>query len=75
MKKVYRIENLDCAGCAARIERLASRIDGVSSVVVNFMTQRMTVEAKEDGYDAIFGAIMEVCARVEPACRVAERRS
>ena len=39
MKKTYRIEDLDCAHCAAKIEDAISRLDGVTSVRVNFLTQ------------------------------------
>ena len=43
MKKTYRIE-VDCANCANLMEEAASRTEGVQKAVVNFMTQRMTVE-------------------------------
>ena len=44
MKKIYRMKNLDCANCAARMERLISKLDGVISAEVSFMAQRLTME-------------------------------
>jgi copper chaperone CopZ len=47
MKYVYRIEKLDCAACAAKMETAINKIDGVASAKIVFMTQRLTVEADE----------------------------
>ena len=44
MKKVYKLEDLDCANCAAKMERAVARIDGVSSVSISFMSQRMSIK-------------------------------
>lgn len=70
MKKILRIENLECADCAAKMERAVSKIDGVDQVSVNFVTQKMTLEVDE----ALFGNIAEeavkVCKRIEPDCRI-----
>ena len=43
MKKTYKIE-VDCANCANLMEEAANKTEGVKSAVVNFMTQKMTVE-------------------------------
>ena len=37
MKKIYRLENLDCANCAAKIENALKKLDGVSDASVSFM--------------------------------------
>lgn len=70
MKKTYKIE-VDCANCANLMEETAKKVDGVASVVVNFMTQKMIVEF-EDGQDA--GAVMKnvrkACKKVEPDCEI-----
>ena len=44
MKKVYRLQDLDCANCAAKMERAIAKIDGVDSVTVSFMAQKLTLE-------------------------------
>ena len=48
MKKVVRIKNLDCANCAAALERAVAKIDGVNSVNVSFIGEKMTLDYDED---------------------------
>ena len=43
MKKVFKLEDLDCANCAAKMENAISKIEGVESANVSFMTQKMTI--------------------------------
>lgn len=47
MKKVVRVKNMDCANCAAALERAVAKIDGITSVNVNFMAEKMTFEYDE----------------------------
>lgn len=70
MKKVFKMEDLDCANCAAKMERAIAKIDGVSSVVVSFMSQRLTIEADEGSFDGIMKEVVRVCKKVEPDCRI-----
>ena len=44
MKKVYRMKDLDCANCAAKMERGIAKINGVKECSVNFMLQRLSLE-------------------------------
>lgn len=68
MKKTYKIE-VDCANCAAKMEDAAKKTAGVKSAVVNFMTQKMTVEF-EDGADiaATMQTVARNCKKVEDDC-------
>ncbi len=68
MKKVINLENLDCANCAAKMENAISKIDGVKSVNINFMLQRMTLEADDNCFDKILVEAKKVCKKVEPDC-------
>lgn len=70
MKKVFRMQDLDCANCAAKMERAINKIDGVREASVSFMMQRLSVEADEERFDEIVKEIVKVCARVEPDCRI-----
>lgn len=70
MKKIYKLENLDCANCAAKMERSVQKIDGVNSVNVSFMTQRMTIDADDNRFDEIMNEVVKVCRKVEPDCRI-----
>ena len=70
MKKVYRLEDLDCANCAAKMERAISKIEGVQSASVSFLMQRLAVEADEARFEEIMERVEKVCPRVEPDCRI-----
>lgn len=70
MKKVYRLEDLDCANCAAKMERSIAKIDGVKSVSVSFMAQRMSIEADDDNFEDIMDEVVKKCKRVEPDCKI-----
>ena len=48
MKKVFLLEGLDCANCAAKIEKAVSELDGVKSASVNFITTKLTIETEGD---------------------------
>ena len=70
MKKVYRLEDLDCSNCAAKMERAISKIEGVQSASVSFLMQRLAVEADEARFEEIMERVEKVCRRVEPDCRI-----
>ena len=70
MKKQYKIE-VDCANCANKMEEQAKKTAGVQNAVVNFMTQKMTVEFAE-GADAkeVMKRVLQSCKKVEEDCEV-----
>ncbi|MCX4312680.1 MAG: heavy metal-associated domain-containing protein [Clostridia bacterium] len=70
MKKVYKLEDLDCANCAAKMERLIAKVDGVSAVNISFMSQRLTIEADDRRFDDIMKEVVKLCKKVEPDCRI-----
>lgn len=70
MKKIYKLEDLDCANCAAKMERAVQKIDGVNSANVSFMTQRITIDADDNRFDEIMNEVVKVCRKVEPDCRI-----
>ena len=45
MEKVYRLDGLDCANCAAKIERSVQQIKGVENAQVDFMSTKLTIQA------------------------------
>ena len=70
VKKTYRIE-VDCANCANLMEEAANRTEGVQKAVVNFMTQRMTVEFAEGSDEkAVMKDVLRACKRVEEDCEI-----
>ncbi len=70
MKKKFKLEDLDCANCAAKMEEAIKKLDGVSDASVSFMAQKLTVEAEDDRFDEIMRKIISICAKVEPDCRI-----
>lgn len=70
MKKKFKLEDLDCANCAAKMEEAIKKIPGVSDASVSFMTQKMMVDAADDRFDEIMKEVVAVCAKVEPDCRI-----
>ncbi|MDE6951640.1 MAG: cation transporter [Lachnospiraceae bacterium] len=70
MKKKFKMEDLDCANCAAKMEEAIKKIDGVSDANVSFMAQKMTIEAADDRFDEIMKEVAAVCAKVEPDCKI-----
>ena len=70
MKKTYKIE-VDCANCAAKMERAAAAVAGVKSASVNFMALKMNVEF-EDGADvrATMERILKDCRKIERDCEI-----
>ena len=70
MKKTFKLIDLDCANCAAKMETAIKKIDGVSDASVSFMAQKMTVEADDVRFDSIMKQIVKACKKVEPDCEI-----
>lgn len=70
MKKKFKLEDLDCANCAAKMEDAIKKIDGVNDASVSFLAQKMTIDAADDRFDAIMEEVQAVCAKVEPDCKI-----
>ena len=69
MKKKFKIE-VDCANCAAKIEDAIRKLDGVRDVSVNFMTQKMTLEADDDTFDDVLQNAVTCAKKVEADCEI-----
>ena len=70
MKKKFKLTNLYCANCAAKMENAIKKIDGVRDANVSFMTQKMTIEADDSRFDEIMEEVQSVCRKVEPDCTI-----
>ena len=71
MKKHFKLIDLDCANCAAKMEAAIKKLDGVHDATVSFMTQKMNVEFDE-GADvkATMQNILSACKKVEDDCEI-----
>ena len=68
MKKTFALEELDCANCAAKLERAVAKIEGVRSVTVSFLTQKLTLEAADADFERVLAEAEKAVRRVEPGC-------
>ena len=66
MKKTIRLENLDCAACAAKIEHALSKLDGVTSVKLSFLGQKMVLEAAAERFAEVLENVKRTALRMEP---------
>ena len=55
MKKVYKIE-IDCANCANKVQEAIAKVDGVNSVSINFMTQKMIIDIDDSRFEEVLKA-------------------
>lgn len=70
MKKTFKTEDLDCANCAAKMERAIAKIEGVKAVSVSFIQQKIVLDADDTRFDEIMTEVVKVCRKVEPDCRI-----
>ncbi|MBE6729285.1 MAG: heavy-metal-associated domain-containing protein [Ruminococcaceae bacterium] len=70
MKKTYTLTELDCAHCAAKMESEIEKIKGVLSVNINFIAQKLTVEAEEKDFNQIIALAKEAIKKIEPDCEI-----
>ena len=70
MKKKFKMEELDCANCAAKMEALIKKIPGVRDASMNFMTQRLTLDVDDERFEEILAEAQRCCDRVDKGCRI-----
>lgn len=70
MKKTLRVEGLDCASCAAKMERAISALEGVTACSLSFLTGKLSLEAPEERMEAIGGEISKIVRKIEPGASV-----
>ena len=70
MKKEFRMENLECAHCASIMEEKIRKLEGVNSVSVNFILQKLVLDAEEDVFEDILKKAVKICKKTEPDCKI-----
>ena len=70
MKKKFKMEALDCANCAAKMEALIRKIPGVHDASMNFLTQKLTIDAEDARFDEILAEAQKCCDKVDKGCRI-----
>ena len=70
MKKKFKLVDLDCANCAAKMEGAIKKIDGVNDATVSVLTQKLTLDAEDARFEAVLDEVVRVCKKVEPDCQI-----
>lgn len=70
MKKTFKMMDLECANCASKMEAAIKKLDGVNDASVNFLMQKMTVDAEDERFDAIMDEAQKICRKFEPDCEI-----
>ena len=65
MKSKFKIKGLDCANCAAKMERAAAKVSGVNEVQINFMSQKLTLDADDESFESVLDEVEKVMKKVE----------
>ena len=66
MKKTFKVVGLDCANCAARLEKAINKLPDVDVAVVSFATEKLMLEAADDKFDAVLSSVETTMKDLEP---------
>ena len=70
MRKSFKLDEIDCANCARELQGKISGLQGVQDVSINFMAQKLTLEATDDEFESVLDAVVKLTAEVEPDCEI-----
>lgn len=70
MKKRFKLIDLCCANCAAKMETAINKIDGVNEATINFMGQKLAIDAEDERFESIMDEVVAVCKKIEPDCTI-----
>lgn len=66
MKKKFTLKGLECANCAAKMEKAINELDGVKEATVNFMTQKLVIEGEDEKMPTIIQEAEKIVKNIEP---------
>lgn len=72
MKMKFKIKGIDCANCAAELERAIQKIDGITEASLSFMTEKLVMEIEDDRKDEVLKNLKKVVKKEEPDCTIEE---
>ena len=70
MQQKFKLIDLDCANCAAKMQKEIRKIDGVQDVNISFLAQKMTLEADDARFDEIAKLAAKACRKIDDECEV-----
>ena len=66
MQKILKVNGLDCANCAAKLEKNINKIDGVNSAIISFATGKLALDADDDVFDKVLDEAIALAKKLEP---------
>ena len=73
MKKKFELTEVDCANCAAKMEDAINKIDGVNEATINFMAQKLTIDADDERFDEILDEAQKRISKIEKGCEIVRK--
>lgn len=70
MKKKYKLEDLDCANCAAKMEEAINKIDGVNEASVSFLTEKLIIDAEDEKFEAVLEEAQKIITKVHSSTKI-----
>lgn len=70
MKRSFKLQDLDCANCASKMEDDINKLEGVNDATISFMTSKLTLDADDDSYSDILTQAQAICTKYEPDCMI-----
>lgn len=70
MRKTFKLDEIDCASCAQKLQDAICKLDGVEKATVNFLTQKLTLTAADDRFDEVLDRVVALTADIEPDCEI-----
>ena len=70
MKKAFKLDEIDCANCARELQEGLAKLEGVTSVSVSFMTQKLTLEAADAEFEDVLQRVIDYAEEAEPDCEI-----
>lgn len=70
MRKQFKLDEIDCANCAQKLEDAIKKVEGVKDAKVNFLTQKLTLVAADDEFDDTLDRVVSLTAKIEPDCEI-----
>ena len=67
MKKTFKLDEIDCANCALKLEEALRKVQDVK---VNFLSQKLTLAAADDAFDTVLKQVVKTTRKVEPDCEI-----
>ena len=70
MRKTFKLDEINCANCAQKLQDAICKLDGVEKATVNFLTQKLTLTAADDRFDEVLDRVVALTADIEPDCEI-----